>query len=37
VFLDVLRVFPEIETNPRRERQLEAIAKAKASGCTREG
>jgi len=31
-FLDMLGVFAEFETNPRRERQLEGIAKAKADG-----
>lgn len=31
-FLDMLGVFAEFETNLRRERQLEGIAKAKASG-----
>ena len=31
-FLDMLGVFAEFETNVRRERQLEGIAKAKASG-----
>jgi DNA invertase Pin-like site-specific DNA recombinase len=30
-FLDMLGVFAEIETNLRRERQLESIAKAKAA------
>src|ERR1700754_3739664 len=31
-FLDMLGVFAEFETNLRRERQLEGIAKAKANG-----
>jgi DNA invertase Pin-like site-specific DNA recombinase len=31
-FLDMLGVFAEFETNLRRERQLEGIAKAKAEG-----
>jgi DNA invertase Pin-like site-specific DNA recombinase len=31
-FLDTLGVFAEFETNLRRERQLEGIAKAKAEG-----
>jgi DNA invertase Pin-like site-specific DNA recombinase len=31
-FLDMLSVFAEFETNLRRERQLEGIAKAKAAG-----
>ncbi len=31
-FLDMLGVFEEFETNLRRERQLEGIAKAKAAG-----
>ena len=31
-FLDMLSVFAEFETNLRRERQLEGIAKAKAEG-----
>jgi DNA invertase Pin-like site-specific DNA recombinase len=31
-FLDILGVFAEFETNLRRERQLEGIAKAKAAG-----
>src|SRR5499425_631411 len=31
-FLDMLGVFAEFETNVRRERQLEGIAKAKAAG-----
>jgi DNA invertase Pin-like site-specific DNA recombinase len=31
-FLDMLRVFAEFETNLRRERQMEGIAKAKAAG-----
>jgi DNA invertase Pin-like site-specific DNA recombinase len=31
-FLDMLGVFAEFETNLRRERQLEGIAKAKATG-----
>jgi DNA invertase Pin-like site-specific DNA recombinase len=31
-FLDMLGVFAEFETNLRRERQLEGIAKAKARG-----
>jgi DNA invertase Pin-like site-specific DNA recombinase len=31
-FLDMLGVFAELETNLRRERQLEGIAKAKAAG-----
>jgi DNA invertase Pin-like site-specific DNA recombinase len=34
-FLDMLGVFEEFETNLRRERQLERIAKAKAAGATR--
>jgi DNA invertase Pin-like site-specific DNA recombinase len=36
-FLDMLGVFAEFETNLRRERQLEGIAKAKAAACTRGG
>lgn len=32
VFLDMLGVFAEFETNLRRERQLEGIAKAKGGG-----
>lgn len=32
VFLDMLGVFAEFETNLRRERQMEGIAKAKAAG-----
>jgi DNA invertase Pin-like site-specific DNA recombinase len=31
-FLDVLGVFAEFETNVRKERQVEGIAKAKAAG-----
>ena len=31
-FLDMLGVFAEFETNLRRERQLEGIAKAKSAG-----
>jgi Resolvase, N terminal domain len=31
-FLDMLGVFAELETNLRKERQLEGIAKAKAAG-----
>ena len=31
-FLDMLGVFAEFETNLRKERQLEGIAKAKAEG-----
>jgi DNA invertase Pin-like site-specific DNA recombinase len=31
----MLGVFAEVETNLRRERQLEGIAKAKAAGVTR--
>jgi DNA invertase Pin-like site-specific DNA recombinase len=31
-FLDMLGVFAEFETNLRRERQMEGIARAKASG-----
>jgi hypothetical protein len=34
-FLDMLGVFTEFETNLRRERQLEGIAKAKAAGVYR--
>jgi DNA invertase Pin-like site-specific DNA recombinase len=34
-FLDMLGVFEEFETNLRRERQLEGIAKAKAAGVYR--
>jgi DNA invertase Pin-like site-specific DNA recombinase len=34
-FLDMLGVFAEFETNLRRERQLEGIAKAKAEGVYR--
>jgi DNA invertase Pin-like site-specific DNA recombinase len=34
-FLDMLGVFAEFETNLRRERQLEGIAKAKAAGVHR--
>ena len=33
-FLDMLGVFAEFETNLRKERQLEGIAKAKAAGHT---
>jgi DNA invertase Pin-like site-specific DNA recombinase len=36
-FLDMLGVFAEFETNLRRERQLEGIAKAKAEGAYRGG
>ena len=36
-FLDMLGVFAEFETNLRRERQLEGIAKAKAEGVYRGG
>jgi DNA invertase Pin-like site-specific DNA recombinase len=36
-FLDMLGVFAEFETNLRRERQLEGIAKAKADGVYRGG
>jgi DNA invertase Pin-like site-specific DNA recombinase len=36
-FLDMLAVFAEFETNLRRERQLEGIAKAKAEGVYRGG
>ena len=32
IFLDMLGVFAEFETNLRKERQLEGIAKAKAAG-----
>jgi DNA invertase Pin-like site-specific DNA recombinase len=32
LFLDMLGVFAEFETNLRKERQLEGIAKAKAAG-----
>jgi DNA invertase Pin-like site-specific DNA recombinase len=35
--LDMLGVFAEFETNLRRERQLEGIAKAKAAGVYRAG
>src|SRR5215467_15638857 len=35
-FLDMLGVFAEFETNLRRERQLEGIAKAKAAGVYRD-
>ena len=31
-FLDMLGVFAEFETNLRKERQLEGVAKAKAAG-----
>ena len=31
-FLDILSVFAEFETNLRRERQMEGVAKAKAAG-----
>ena len=31
-FLDMLGVFAEFETNLRKERQMEGIAKAKAAG-----
>jgi DNA invertase Pin-like site-specific DNA recombinase len=31
-FLDMLGVFAEFETNPRRERRAEGVAKAKAEG-----
>jgi DNA invertase Pin-like site-specific DNA recombinase len=34
-FLDILGVFAEFETNLRKERQLEGIAKAKAAGVYR--
>jgi DNA invertase Pin-like site-specific DNA recombinase len=34
-FLDMLGVFAEFETNLRRERQFEGIAKAKAAGVCR--
>ena len=34
-FLDMLGVFAEFETNPRRERQMEGIATAKARGVYR--
>ena len=34
-FLDMLGVFAEFETNLRRERQMEGIAKAKAAASTR--
>ena len=34
-FLDMLAIFAEFETNLRRERQLEGIAKAKAAGVYR--
>jgi DNA invertase Pin-like site-specific DNA recombinase len=34
-FLDILGVFAEFETNLRRERQMEGIAKAKAAGVYR--
>lgn len=34
-FLDMLGVFAEFETNLRKERQLEGIAKAKAEGAYR--
>src|SRR4051794_24527882 len=34
-FLDMLGVFAEFETNLRRERQMEGIAKAKANGVYR--
>jgi len=34
-FLDMLGVFAEFKTNPRRERQLEGIAKANAAGVYR--
>ena len=33
-YLDMLGVFAEFETNLRRERQLEGIAKAKAAGAS---
>ena len=36
-FLDMLGVFSEFETNLRRERQLEGIAKAKAKGVYKGG
>ena len=36
-FVDMLGVFAEFETNLRRERQLEGIAKAKANGIYRGG
>ena len=36
-FLDMLAVFAEFETNLRRERQLEGIAKAKANGVYKGG
>jgi DNA invertase Pin-like site-specific DNA recombinase len=36
-FLDMLGVFAEFETNLRRERQLEGIAKARAKASTRGG
>ena len=34
-FLDMLGVFAEFETNLRKERQMEGIAKAKAAGAFR--
>ena len=36
-FLDMLGVFAEFETNLRKERQLEGIAKAKGAGVYRGG
>ena len=36
-FLDMLGVFAELETNLRKERQLEGIAKAKAKGAYKGG
>jgi DNA invertase Pin-like site-specific DNA recombinase len=36
-FLDMLGVFAEFETNLRKERQAEGIAKAKAAGFTKAG
>ena len=36
-FLDMLGVFAELETNLRRERQLEGIAKAKEKGVYKGG
>ncbi len=36
-FLDMLGVFVEFETNLRRERQLEGIAKANAAGVHKAG
>ena len=36
-FLDMLGVFAEFETNLRKERQLEGIARQRNAACTRGG